>query len=103
MFDQGPKVGAPLIQASEDAVLFGNIKEIDGILEIVREDEKFPSNLRNGLEALLYFRIHYGRGGVMEPVANDDKLKIFQMEAAWGREVIEMIGHYPDLTEAKYA
>jgi hypothetical protein len=97
------KVSPPLIQAIEDAILFGNIQEIDGILDMVRDDEAFPADLRHGLEALMYFRMHYGKGGPREPANEADRQKAAQMESSWGRELIEMIGHYPDLTEAKYA
>ena len=98
-----PKLPVPLIQAVEDAVLFGHTKEIDFILELVKDDERFPENIRNALEALLYFRAHYGKGGPMEPTTDADRQKTAQMESSWGRELIEMIGHYPDLTQAKYA
>jgi hypothetical protein len=97
------RVSGPIIQAIEDAILFGNVNEIDGILEMVREDNNFPQNLRNALESMRYFRQYYGRGGILEPVLEEDVQRALRMEAAWGREVIEMIGHYPDMTEAKYA
>ena len=104
MFDpSAPKIPTPLVQAIEDAVLFGNVQEIDGILEIVREDVNFPDNLRYALESLMYFRMHYGKGGPMEPKDESERQKNAQTEVWWGREVISMIGHYPDLTEAKYA
>lgn len=98
-----PKLAVSLVQAIEDAVLFGHTKEIDFILELVKDDERFPDNIRNALEALLQFRIHYGKGGIMEPTSDADRQKTAQMESSWGRELIEMIGHYPDLTQAKYA
>jgi hypothetical protein len=101
--EQAPKLPSSLIQAIEDAVLFGNIKEIDGLLDLVKEEPNFPENIRHALEALLFFRIHYGKGGAMEPVSDSDRQKAAQMESSWGRELIEMIGHYPDLTEMKYA
>ena len=104
MFDTPtPKISPPIIHAIEDAVLFGNIREIDGILDLVHEDEAFPQDLRYGLEALLYFRLYYGKGGALEPQGEADKRKMLQLEASWGRELIEQIGHYPDMTEAKYA
>ena len=103
MFNYPAKVSSPLVQAIEDAVLFGNVQEIDGILELVREDINFPDNLRYALESLMYFRMHYGKGGIMEPTEQSERQMTAQLETWWGREVIQMIGHYPDLTEAKYA
>ena len=98
-----PKISPPIIHAIEDAVLFGNIREIDGVLDLVHEDESFPQDLRYGLEALLYFRLYYGKGGSLEPQNEEEKRKMLQIESFWGRELIEQIGHYPDMTEAKYA
>jgi hypothetical protein len=104
MYDYAqPKIPSPLIHAIEDAVMFGNVKEIDGILEMVHENETFPRELRYGLEALMYYRLTYGKGGDLEPIDKDDREKVLMMESHWGRELIEMIGHYPDMTEAKYA
>jgi hypothetical protein len=97
------RIARPLIQAIEDAVLFGHIKEIDGILDLVREDESFPDDLRYGLEALMYFRMYYGKGGDLSPASDADRQKAMHMESQWGRDLIESIGHYPDMTEAKYA
>ena len=39
-----PKVSSPIIHAIEDAILFGNIREIDGVLDLVHEDERFPQD-----------------------------------------------------------
>ena len=97
------KVSAPLIQAIEDAVLFGNIKELDGVLDLAHEDETFPQELRYGLEALKFFRMHYGKGGDLEPMTDAEKDMVLKLESSWGRDLIAMIGHYPDMTEAKYA
>lgn len=97
------KISAPIIQAIEDAVLLGNIKEIDGVLELVEEDESFPHEIRYGLEALRYFRAYYGKGGTLEAQDDTEKQAAIQMESFWSRELIKMIGHYPDMTEARYA
>lgn len=101
--DQKPKISSSLIQAIEDSVLFGHVQELSGVLDIAREDEEFPDDLRYALESLMYFRMNYGKGGPAEPITQADKQKATQMEMLWGREVIEMIGHHPDMTEAKYA
>jgi len=98
-----PKIPAPIVQAIEDAVLFGNVKEIDGILDLVCEDAQFPESMRYGLEALLYFRLYYGKGGILEPVSEGDRQKTLCMESSWGRELIDSIGHYPAMDEARYA
>jgi hypothetical protein len=98
-----PKISAPVIQAIEDAIFFGHIKELDSLLDLVCEDTYFPDDLRYGLEALMYFRLHYGKGGVLEPTNETERQKVMATESSWGRDLIESIGHYPDMTEAKYA
>jgi hypothetical protein len=104
MYNDGAyKISSSIVQAIEDAILLGHIREIDGVLELVKEDAKFPEELRYGLEALLYFRLHYGKGSDYAPQNEIDKQNMIRMEASWGRELIESIGHYPDLTEARYA
>lgn len=98
-----PKISSPIIHAIHDAVLLGNIKEIDGVLDLVKEDEDFPQDLRYALEAMLYFRFYYGKGCELEPLIDEEKIRVFQLEAVWGRELIESIGHNPDLGDIKYA
>ena len=90
-----PRVSAPLIQAIEDAVLFGNVKEIESLLDLIDEEKSFPDDIRYGLESMLHFRVTYGRGGILEPADDVGKQKAQQIESGWGRELIEMIGHYP--------
>jgi len=97
------KISTPIVQAIEDAILFGNIREIDGLLDLVCEDTLFPNKLRYGLEALMYFRQYYGKGGILEPASETDRQQSLHVESSWGRELIEMVGHYPDMSEAKYA
>ncbi len=97
------KIPSPIVQAIEDAILLGNIRELDGILDLVKDEALFPQDLRYGIEALMYFRMHYGKGGDLEPKSEADKQKLAQTETLWGRELIESMGHYPDLTEMKYA
>ena len=97
------RMDAPIIHAIEDAVLLGHTREIGVVLDLVEDDEKFPQDLRNGLEALLYFRLHYGKGGVLEPQGVAAKQETLRLESVWGRELIEKIGHCPDMTESKYA
>ena len=98
-----PKISSPVIQAIEDAVLLGNIKEIDGVLDLIEDDESFPDDIRYGLEALRYFRAFYGKGGGLEQKDETSRQSAAQMESFWSRELIRMIGHYPDMTQAKYA
>ena len=82
----------PLIaQAIEDAVLFGHIREIDAILDIVEDDDNFPQNLRYGLESLRYFREFYGAGGDGQTDEWLQRQKIAVMESAWGSNLLEML------------
>jgi len=97
------KISSPIVQTIEDAILLGHTGEISSVLDLVREDEHFPESLRYGLEALYYFRLYYGKGSGFIPADESVKQSIFRMESLWGRELIESIGHYPDLTQAKYA
>ena len=102
-YDDVSTLSAPLVQAIEDAILLGNVKEIDGVLDLVRDDESFPQDLRYGLEALRYYRLYYGKGGDLEPKTSEDKSRMLQMEAYWGRELIEQIANCPDLGDVKIA
>jgi hypothetical protein len=98
-----PKIAPPLIQAIEDAVLLGNVKELEGVMDLIKEQECFPENLRYGIEALLYFRLHYGKGGYLEAKSEEQRREIVLVESLWGAELIRMIGHYPDMIESRYA
>ena len=80
-----------LVLAVEDAVLFGNIEELDEILDLIEGDEDVPENLRHGLEALRYFRGYYGKGGELSPSHPLRKQKIALMESAWGAELLDLL------------
>jgi hypothetical protein len=82
-----------LARSIEDAILFGHIKELDAILDVVETDDDFPVELRYGLEALRYFREHYGKEGMIEPTERLQKQKVQVMESAWGAELLEMLHH----------
>ena len=90
----------PLIQSIENAILLGNAREIGDVLEAVSVDDDFPDALRYGLESLYYFRLHYGKGGDMEPASDKERKTMLQMEAYWGRELIEAIAYYPQLAQS---
>ena len=83
--DPALNLSRPIVQAIEDAVLLGNIREIDGVLELVKDDEDFSDTLRYGLEALRNFRLYYGKGGELEPKNDADKNKVLRLESIWGR------------------
>jgi hypothetical protein len=103
MFDTYvPKISSSMAQAIQEAVLLGNAKDIDGILTLVKFDEDFPKNLRYGLEAIYYFRLYYGKGGELEPAKDEDKKRMLEMEALWGRQLIESLDYYSDLTTNTY-
>ena len=103
MYANVPKVSSSLVQAIQDAILLGGAKEIDALLERIKDDKNFPDTVRYGLEAMFYFRHYYGKGGELEPTKSEDKKRLFEMEALWGRELIESLDCYSDLTEIKYA
>jgi len=84
-------INPPLTQAIEDAILFGHIKELDAILDIVEADKDFPEELKYGLEALRYFRAHYGKDAVLEPIERLQKQKTLVMESSWGSELLDML------------
>jgi hypothetical protein len=98
-----PKVPSSLVQAIQDAVLLGGAKEIDALLESIKDDKNFPDTIRYGLEAMFYFRHYYGKDGELEPKNSEDKKRLFEMEALWGRELIESLDCYSEVAETKYA
>ncbi|MFA4993779.1 MAG: hypothetical protein WC521_00520 [Bdellovibrionales bacterium] len=98
-----PKVSSSMAQTIQEAVLLGGAKEIGSILELVKDDESFPDTFRYALEALYYYRRYYGAGGDLEPKKIEDKKKVLEMEALWGRELIDSLDYYTDLAENKFA
>ena len=86
-------ITAPMAQAIEDAVLFGHIKEIDVILDLIEDDEDFPDDLRYGLESLRYFREYYGKEGASQPAQWLQKQKVAVLESSWGSNLLELLRH----------
>lgn len=106
-------VSGRLARSIEDAILFGDIREIDAILERVDGDESFPEDLRYGLEALRHFRAHYAdrkaqpqisspSGGDAKEAASIDLTarQIRLIESSWAAELLEMLhGERKDQTQ----
>ncbi len=86
--DHGLETGEPLMQAIEDAVMFGKNEDLAAILDRIADDEDFPSELRHGLESLHYFRVHYG---TQMPIAEQEKKKVALMDTSWSAELLEML------------
>ena len=81
------------VQAIEDAILFGNVRELDGVLEIAKDREDCSEDLRHGIEALLYFRLHYGKGGLIELEREQDRQTALHMEFDWSHVLLDMINN----------
>ncbi|MFA5040985.1 MAG: hypothetical protein WC464_05075 [Bdellovibrionales bacterium] len=94
-----PTVSPAVAQAIEEAVLLGGADEVGSIIEQIKDDKDFPDDIRYGLEAMFYFRKYYGNGGELEPNKPEDKKKLFEMEALWGREIIENLDIYAEAAE----
>ena len=90
-------------QAIEDAILFGHVKELDVILDKIEGEKDFPQELRYGLQALRYFRAHYGKDGVLEPTDNLQKQKALVMESAWGAELLDSLRNEHKITALRRA
>jgi hypothetical protein len=84
------KLSQPILSAIQDAVLFGNIKELSGVLDLAEFEPDFPSDLRHSLEALLYFRMNYGKGGELEPAGSLTRSLAALMENDWGKKILDM-------------
>lgn len=80
-----------LARSVEDAILFGHVKEIDMVLNILEIDNEFPEDLRYGLEALRHFREHYGKNGPSEPKDHEGRKKVALTESMWGAELLERL------------
>jgi hypothetical protein len=76
-----------LAQAFEDAIMFGKHQELAVLLTDL-DDEECPQDLRHDLEALRYFREHYGR---MKKLSTIDKKKIALMDSSWGMELLNRL------------
>ena len=86
-------VPSSVAQAIEDAVLFGHVKEIDAVLDLVEDNDDFPQELLYALQALRYFREHYGQDGDMPPGTPLQQQKVTVIEAAWGAEILDLLHH----------
>ena len=78
-------------ESVRDAILLGQVKEIDDALSLVNRTGRFSENLRYGLEALRYFRAYYGKDGELEPKEDLQKKKALLLESAWGSELLGML------------
>lgn len=78
-------------QIVEEAILLGNVTELDEVLELAEDQGNFPRELRYGLEALRHYRAHYGSGCELEPQDPLQKQKATVMEIAWSAELIDML------------
>jgi hypothetical protein len=96
-------INPQLTQAIEDAILFGHIREIDAVLDLIDQDKNFPEEMRYGLQALRYFRAHYGKQGDMEPKERLQKQKAMVMENAWGAELLDKLRREEKIVALKKA
>lgn len=99
----GEVISASVTQSIEDAILFGHIKELDAVLESVKDDKNFPEEMRHGLEALRHFRAHYGKDGALEPTDALEKQKVMLMESAWGAELLDKLRHEDKIVALRQA
>ncbi len=88
------RISVPVVRAIQDAILLGSAAEIEGVLDLVRDDDEFPVNLKYGLEAMAHFRRFYGKGGDLAPKTEADKKKLIEMEVSWGRELLDNLNRY---------
>ncbi|MDD4617397.1 MAG: hypothetical protein PHW76_09920 [Alphaproteobacteria bacterium] len=98
-----PKISDPVIRAIQDAILLGTAAEIEGVLNLVQDDDEFPANFRYGLEALAHFRRFYGNGGELAPKTAADQKKIVETEVSWGRELLDRLQRYSGQNNRKCA
>jgi hypothetical protein len=92
-----------MTQTIEDAILLGHIKELDAVLDMVEGDKDFPEEMRYGLQALRYFRDHYGKDGIQEPEDTLQKQKVIVMESAWGAELLDKLRREHKITALRQA
>lgn len=93
MSEDSRVINAHVAQAIEDAVLFGHIREIDAVLDLIEDDDTFPEDLRYGLESLRYFREYYGKDGSSQPSQWLQRQKVAVMESSWGSNLLELLRH----------
>jgi hypothetical protein len=94
-------LSSTVTQSIEDAIVFGHVRELDIVLDRLEGDMTFPDTLRYGLQALRYFRTHYGEGGMIAPQAPLQKQKIAVMESAWSAQLLDMVRHTGVVTEKR--
>jgi hypothetical protein len=94
-------LSSTVTQSIEDAIVFGHVRELDSVLDRLEGDMTFPDTLRYGLQALRYFRTHYGKGGMIAPQSLVQKQKIAVMESAWSATLLDMARHRGDVAEKR--
>jgi hypothetical protein len=86
--DEASDINPALAQEIEDAVMFGKPEELKLLLDGAGEDGGLPPDVRQGLESLHYFRVHYGRDTALSDI---EKKKITLMDSAWAIELLNSI------------
>jgi len=94
------EIPSSLSRSIEDAVLLGDVEELDQALAFAERDTDFPEELRYGLEALRYFRDYYGPGKILEPKESIQKQMATVMEIAWGAELLEKLRRHEPSSHA---
>lgn len=84
--DETSEISASLASEIEDAIMFGKAHDLELLLENTTEDS-LPSDVRQGLQSLQYFRAHYGSA----PLNETDKKKVTLMDSAWAMELLNNV------------
>jgi hypothetical protein len=71
----------------EDVIMFGRDGDLEALIDNIADDQAFPSDLRNGLESLSYFRRHYGDPA---PVRSEGR-KAVLMEQSWAMDWLDKV------------
>ncbi|MBV8059952.1 MAG: hypothetical protein JO126_06350 [Alphaproteobacteria bacterium] len=92
-FKKSPSFGLSpeLVQKIEDAILLGNVRELDDVLSDLADNEDVPTDFRRDLEALRHFRAHYGEGGEVSVTHPLQKQKAVVLERSWSAELLERL------------
>lgn len=79
----------PLVQAIEEAILFGKIEAIDPLLDRMAAHELISQELRHGIESLRYFRAHYAAES--PNLSPEARQRVIRMDADWTMHLLQQL------------
>ncbi len=75
-----------LAHAIEETILFGKKADMEALIDDISDDARIPNELRQDLESLHYFRLHYTEE--LPGLSDEARQKIIRYDADWTMRLI---------------